>query len=257
MTSLGCRRQGTKGRCRVGGATHPSPRSAATAAAAAGACSTSPGWWNASTVRSSHSAHASTPPSPTWSTMSWSRQPIVAAAARSAARSTCRGPGNCVRRVDLLTGTQRSGSAQSQMMPRAHATISSCSITTVGTGGTSAGSPSVHRRSAATAASAAANQLSTLPSYTPSRNSWPMAMSPFGRCSASRPTLSITAARPSPRGSGLRVLVLARLPSRVVGCGVHKSPGMGSGRGALRPLARGSLPMRKAPASRGPPPPPR
>eukprot|EP00965_Chrysotila_dentata_P006276 204776-Pleurochrysis_carterae.AAC.1 len=49
ITSLGCRRQGTKGRCRVGGATHPSPRSASTAAAAAGACSRSPGWWNAST----------------------------------------------------------------------------------------------------------------------------------------------------------------------------------------------------------------
>eukprot|EP00965_Chrysotila_dentata_P249458 6208906-Pleurochrysis_carterae.AAC.1 len=76
MTSLGCRRQGTNGRCRVGGATHPSPKSAATAAAAAGACSTSPGWWNASTVRSSHSARASTPPSPTWSTMSWSRHPM-------------------------------------------------------------------------------------------------------------------------------------------------------------------------------------
>eukprot|EP00965_Chrysotila_dentata_P065855 2181666-Pleurochrysis_carterae.AAC.1 len=43
--------------------------------------------------------------------MSLSCHSMAAAAARSAARSTCRGPEKFVRRVDLLTGTQRVGSA--------------------------------------------------------------------------------------------------------------------------------------------------
>eukprot|EP00965_Chrysotila_dentata_P136005 4496550-Pleurochrysis_carterae.AAC.1 len=44
--------------------------SASTAAAAAVACVTSPGWWNARTVMRSQSDLTSTPPSPAWSTMS-------------------------------------------------------------------------------------------------------------------------------------------------------------------------------------------
>eukprot|EP00965_Chrysotila_dentata_P031187 1037967-Pleurochrysis_carterae.AAC.2 len=64
MTSRGCSLHGTKGRCRVGCATHSSRRSASTAAAAAAAWDTRPGWWNARTVRSSHSDRTSTPPSP-------------------------------------------------------------------------------------------------------------------------------------------------------------------------------------------------
>eukprot|EP00965_Chrysotila_dentata_P043343 1440865-Pleurochrysis_carterae.AAC.1 len=59
--------------------------SAATALAAAGACASSPGWWNASTVRSSQSERTSTPPSPTWPSMSASCHCSSAAAARSAA----------------------------------------------------------------------------------------------------------------------------------------------------------------------------
>eukprot|EP00965_Chrysotila_dentata_P180126 5948007-Pleurochrysis_carterae.AAC.1 len=65
-------------------------------------------------------------------------------------------------------------------MPRAHHAISSCSITTVGTGGTSTSSPSALARRAAVAASAVANHASTLPVYTPGRKrSW-IATSPAG-----------------------------------------------------------------------------
>eukprot|EP00965_Chrysotila_dentata_P117662 3887435-Pleurochrysis_carterae.AAC.1 len=62
--------------------------SAPTAFAAAPACATRPGWWNASTVVRSHTARVSTPPSPTCATMSSSPHPSRAAARRSAARST-------------------------------------------------------------------------------------------------------------------------------------------------------------------------
>eukprot|EP00965_Chrysotila_dentata_P090187 2976718-Pleurochrysis_carterae.AAC.1 len=49
ITSLGCRRHGTKGRWRVGAETHCSRTSASTAAAAAAAWPTRPGWWKART----------------------------------------------------------------------------------------------------------------------------------------------------------------------------------------------------------------
>eukprot|EP00965_Chrysotila_dentata_P121932 4029804-Pleurochrysis_carterae.AAC.1 len=74
MTSRGWSLHGTKGRWRTGGATHPSAMSASTAFAAAAAWSRRPGWWNASTVINSHSARASTPPSPACATMSSSGQ---------------------------------------------------------------------------------------------------------------------------------------------------------------------------------------
>eukprot|EP00965_Chrysotila_dentata_P171236 5650672-Pleurochrysis_carterae.AAC.1 len=61
--------------------------------------------------------------------MSASAHRIVAAAARSAALSSCRAPSNWVCRVERSTGTQRAGSAQSQMVPRAHGAISDCSMT--------------------------------------------------------------------------------------------------------------------------------
>eukprot|EP00965_Chrysotila_dentata_P122513 4049325-Pleurochrysis_carterae.AAC.1 len=96
--------------------------------------------------------------------MSASAHRMVAAAARSAALSSCRAPSKRVFRVlDRSTGTQRVGSAQSQMTPRAHGAISDCSMTSVGTGGTSASSPAARRRSAAAAASARANQAWTRP----------------------------------------------------------------------------------------------
>eukprot|EP00965_Chrysotila_dentata_P021375 707718-Pleurochrysis_carterae.AAC.1 len=69
--------------------------------------------------------------------MSASGQRSCSAAARSAALSICRAPGNCVCRLDSVTGTHRAGSLQSHTVPRARSGISSCSITTVGTAGTS------------------------------------------------------------------------------------------------------------------------
>eukprot|EP00965_Chrysotila_dentata_P045186 1501575-Pleurochrysis_carterae.AAC.1 len=62
--------------------------------------------------------------------MSVSGQRSSAAAARSAARSSCRAPGNFVWRVERAASTHRCGSLQSQIVPRAHHIISSCSITT-------------------------------------------------------------------------------------------------------------------------------
>eukprot|EP00965_Chrysotila_dentata_P183687 6065004-Pleurochrysis_carterae.AAC.1 len=149
--------------CRTGGATQPSARSASTAFAAAAACSIRPGWWNARTVISSQSERAFTPPLPACATMSSSGQRNSAAAARSAARSNWRAPGKVVWRVDLATGTHLRGSLQSHTMPRPHRGISFCSITTVGTAGTSTSAPPARARSAAVAASAAANHASTLP----------------------------------------------------------------------------------------------
>eukprot|EP00965_Chrysotila_dentata_P090174 2976323-Pleurochrysis_carterae.AAC.1 len=55
ITSRGCSRHGTNGRCLVGADVHSSCMSASTAFAAAAACSTSPGWWKVRTVISSHS----------------------------------------------------------------------------------------------------------------------------------------------------------------------------------------------------------
>eukprot|EP00965_Chrysotila_dentata_P139469 4611499-Pleurochrysis_carterae.AAC.1 len=163
MTSLGCSRHGTNGTCRVGADTQPSRVSASTAAAAAAAWLTRPGWWKARTVRSSQSERTSTPPSPTWSTMSVSGHCSTAAAARSAARSSRRGPSNVVWRDDRCTGVHLRGSAQSQTTPRAHGAMSDCSMTTGGTGGTSTSRPAARSRSAATASSAWRNQRCTLP----------------------------------------------------------------------------------------------
>eukprot|EP00965_Chrysotila_dentata_P059338 1969396-Pleurochrysis_carterae.AAC.1 len=50
ITSRGCKRHGTNGRWGCGRDTHSSAVSAATALAAAAACVTRPGWWNANTV---------------------------------------------------------------------------------------------------------------------------------------------------------------------------------------------------------------
>eukprot|EP00965_Chrysotila_dentata_P089157 2944017-Pleurochrysis_carterae.AAC.1 len=116
---------------------------------------------------SSQSDRASTPPSPACATMSASGQRSCAAAARSAVRLSWRFPGNVVCRVERVTGTHRRGSAQSQTLPRAHRGISSCSITTVGTVGTSTSAPRARSRSALVAASAAASHVPTLRSYTP------------------------------------------------------------------------------------------
>eukprot|EP00965_Chrysotila_dentata_P015090 499186-Pleurochrysis_carterae.AAC.1 len=66
--------------------------------------------------------------------MSSSPHSISAAAARRAALSTWRRPGNCVSRDERCTGTHLPGSVQSQTTPCAHSSISSCSMTTVGTG---------------------------------------------------------------------------------------------------------------------------
>eukprot|EP00965_Chrysotila_dentata_P008805 286914-Pleurochrysis_carterae.AAC.1 len=133
----------------------------ATARAAAPACSRRPGWWNASTVVSPHSARASTPPSPACCTMSSSCHASSAATARSASRFSCRTPGNVVPRVDRRTGTQRAGSAQSHTTPRAQGCIVSWPSTRVGTAGTSTSSPPARARSAATAASASRIHPST------------------------------------------------------------------------------------------------
>eukprot|EP00965_Chrysotila_dentata_P208896 6184961-Pleurochrysis_carterae.AAC.1 len=94
--------------------------------------------------------------------MSASRQRSSAAAARSAARLSWRAPGKTVWRSDRATGTHRRGLLQSHTRPRAQRGISSCSMTTVGTGGTSTSSPRPRARSAAVAASACANHASTL-----------------------------------------------------------------------------------------------
>eukprot|EP00965_Chrysotila_dentata_P177525 5864242-Pleurochrysis_carterae.AAC.1 len=131
--------------------------SASTAAAAAAACTTRPGWWNASTVRSSQPERTSTPPSPAWATMSLSVQSSTYAAARSAARSSCLVPGNWDERDERCTGRQSLGSAQSHTVPRAHRSISSCVTVTVGTFGTCVSLPSARSRSAATTASAMRN----------------------------------------------------------------------------------------------------
>eukprot|EP00965_Chrysotila_dentata_P160081 5286155-Pleurochrysis_carterae.AAC.1 len=69
---------------------------------------------------SSHPERASTHPSPTCATMSVSGQRSFSAAARSAALSIYRAPGNCVCRLDRVTGTHRAGSLQSHTVPRAH-----------------------------------------------------------------------------------------------------------------------------------------
>eukprot|EP00965_Chrysotila_dentata_P172376 5688662-Pleurochrysis_carterae.AAC.2 len=124
----------------------PSARCVSTAFAAAAAWSRRPGWWKARTVMSSQADRASTPPSPACSTMSMSGQRSSAAAARSAARSSCRALGDVVWRVDCATGTHRCGSLQPQIFLRAHRGISSCSITTVGTMGTSTSAPRVCAR---------------------------------------------------------------------------------------------------------------
>eukprot|EP00965_Chrysotila_dentata_P111907 3701098-Pleurochrysis_carterae.AAC.2 len=129
----------------------------------------------------SQSERISTPPSPTCATMSPSGQCMAAAAARRVLPSSWRAPSNLVSRVKRCTGVQRAGSAQSQTMPRAHGAISDCSMTTVGTGGTSTSRPSARSRSAATAASACANHACTRSAYTPGANSASMAMSPLGR----------------------------------------------------------------------------
>eukprot|EP00965_Chrysotila_dentata_P134234 4438919-Pleurochrysis_carterae.AAC.1 len=125
ITSRGWSLHGTNGRWRVGRAIHSSAQSASTAAAAAAAWATRPGWWNASTVNSSHSDLTSMPPSPAWATMSRSPHASVSAAARSASRSSCLVPGKLVDRVERWTGLQSAGSAQSHTVPRAHRGISS------------------------------------------------------------------------------------------------------------------------------------
>eukprot|EP00965_Chrysotila_dentata_P080620 2660281-Pleurochrysis_carterae.AAC.1 len=68
--------------------------SARTALAAALACATSPGWWKANTVVSSHVARVSTPPSPNCPTMSLSAQPSSSATLCNSARFSWRVPGN-------------------------------------------------------------------------------------------------------------------------------------------------------------------
>eukprot|EP00965_Chrysotila_dentata_P184730 6098255-Pleurochrysis_carterae.AAC.1 len=65
--------------------------------------------------------------------MSWSPQASVSAAARSAPRSSCLGPGKHVSRVDRCTGRQSAGLAQSQTVPRAQCGISSWVTVTVAT----------------------------------------------------------------------------------------------------------------------------
>ena len=93
------------------------------------------------------------PPSPAWARMSgsMSSQLRACAAARTAARSTCRGPGKTVRRDERRRGTQSSGSRQSHRKRRAHGSIRSAEITTVPGG--SAGSPLLSAAMAGAAAS--------------------------------------------------------------------------------------------------------
>eukprot|EP00965_Chrysotila_dentata_P044731 1487157-Pleurochrysis_carterae.AAC.1 len=97
---------------------------------------------------SSQSDRTSTPPSPAWSTMSRSLHPSVSAAARRASRSSCLVPENRVSLVEASTGWQSVGSAQSHTVPRAHAGISSCVSTTVGTEGTLTSAPPARARKA-------------------------------------------------------------------------------------------------------------
>eukprot|EP00965_Chrysotila_dentata_P245103 6206356-Pleurochrysis_carterae.AAC.1 len=58
--------------------------------------------------------------------MSMSGHSSCSAAAHSAALSSCRLPAKTVARVDLWTGRQSVGSAQSHTVPRAHAGFSDC-----------------------------------------------------------------------------------------------------------------------------------
>eukprot|EP00965_Chrysotila_dentata_P032110 1071279-Pleurochrysis_carterae.AAC.2 len=162
ITSRGCSLHGTNGRWREGWDTHSSRRSVSTAAAAAAAWATRPGWWKARTVRSSQSDLASTPPSPACETISLSPHAIASAAARSAPRSSCLAPAKAVSRVERWTGRQSAGSAQSQTTPLAHRGISSCVTVTVATLGTCASPPPARVRSAATAASAVRSHACTL-----------------------------------------------------------------------------------------------
>eukprot|EP00965_Chrysotila_dentata_P019145 638038-Pleurochrysis_carterae.AAC.1 len=91
------------------------------------------------------------PPSPACETMSASFHSSAAAAARSAALSSCRSPWNAVSLVDGRTGWQSAGSAQSHTMPRAQPGISIWVMTTVGTCGIGPSAPPARARSALTA----------------------------------------------------------------------------------------------------------
>eukprot|EP00966_Prymnesium_polylepis_P151370 3497623-Prymnesium_polylepis.2 len=86
-------------------------------------------------MSSEQAERTSTPPSPTWSTMSSSCQPSSAATRRSAARSTWRLPMKVVCLVERCTGLQSSGFRQSHTMPRAHGWRNSWPSTRVGTCG--------------------------------------------------------------------------------------------------------------------------
>eukprot|EP00965_Chrysotila_dentata_P174744 5768775-Pleurochrysis_carterae.AAC.1 len=185
--------------------------SAFTAAAAAAACATRPGWWNASTVSNSHSDLTSTPPSPAWETMSWSPQASVSAAAQSASRLICLVPANRVVRSDRRTGRQSIGSAQSHTIPRAHRGISSCDTVTVGTLGTCTSSPPARARSAATAASAVRNQRRPRPAGARPPHPAPAA----ARClSAALGALAPRAACPAAVPAGTPPAPPAWVPSR-------------------------------------------
>ena len=83
---------------------------------------------------------------------------------RSASLSSWRAPRKTVSRVERRTGLQSHGSAQSQMMPRAHGCI--CSWVMMRVGGRVAALP---RRSASHAASASRIHDSIWSTYTPSR----------------------------------------------------------------------------------------
>eukprot|EP00965_Chrysotila_dentata_P047708 1582874-Pleurochrysis_carterae.AAC.3 len=156
MTSRGWRRHGTKGRCRTGGATHPSSRSAFTAFAAAAAWSRRPGWCKARTVMSSQSDRASMP-----SSSACAYDVRVPPTQLRCCRAQCRAVELTGSREDRVSvgprdrHAYRRGSLQSHTRPRAQRSISSCSITTLGTGNTSLFSTRPRARSAAVAASAA------------------------------------------------------------------------------------------------------
>ena len=146
----------------------------------------SPRWWNANTVSSGQSERDSIPPSPTWLTMSRSCQSSAAATARNAARSICFPPLNVVCLVEGVTGLQSRGSEQFQTTPCAHVRICSCPMVRVGTAG--GVRPSLR---ALAALSASCSHGVTIPSYTPSRYSSPIAMLParmrsarFAACSS-------------------------------------------------------------------------
>eukprot|EP00965_Chrysotila_dentata_P088391 2919505-Pleurochrysis_carterae.AAC.1 len=148
--------------------------------------------------------------------MSQSCHATASAACRNAALSRWRFPGK-----------RRTGSLRSHTTPRALSGICSCDTTTVGTAGTGTSSPRARLRSAATAAPALANHACTRSANTPGKKSSSMGM-PDPSAGADDVAWGAGPGAGVDRGSGLRAFVRRRFPVGYEGCGVRRSPGMGS-----------------------------